>query len=169
MGNAKYRHLVLYNRFTPDLKAESKKVLKTDAKIEQHVAFRIKYFNIGNQRGQIKYGKHVTPNRFPEFSYWPHSTLFPEITKSMVPTTNVLTPSTSTSVGTKPVGTNISKYPIATAEEVSEKLWGRDNPTWPGGWRQTNHRAHGCGLSSSNGWRWYTGDQRTHQRWRTQR
>ena len=37
-----------------------------------------KSFTIGNQRGKGNYGKHATPNRFPELSYWPCLQMFSE-------------------------------------------------------------------------------------------
>ena len=78
MGNMKYRHLLLYHGFTTDLKAELKKTLKTNARLNQHMLYMRESFTIGNQRGKRNYGKHKTPNRFPELSYWPKLHLFEE-------------------------------------------------------------------------------------------
>ena len=78
MGNMKYRHLLLFHGFTSDLKLELKKTLKTNARVNQHMAFMRKSYNIGNQRGKGNYGKHATPSRFPELSYWPSLQMFSE-------------------------------------------------------------------------------------------
>ena len=76
MGNMKYRHLLLYHRFTADIKEELKKTLGTQARVTQHIVCMRKHFNIGNQRGKGKFGRHEVPNRFPELLYWPKSTLY---------------------------------------------------------------------------------------------
>ena len=40
------------------------------------MAFMRKSYTIGNQRGTGNYGKHATPSRFPELSYWPSLQMF---------------------------------------------------------------------------------------------
>ena len=70
-GNSKYRHLVLYNGFTSDLKAELRRIFGSEAKIDQHVAHMRSLFKIGGQRKSGRCPKYQTPSRFPEKSYWP--------------------------------------------------------------------------------------------------
>ena len=70
-GNSKYCHLVLYNGFTSDLKAELRRIFGSEAKIDQHVAHMRSLFEIGGQRKSGRCPKHQTPSRFPEKSYWP--------------------------------------------------------------------------------------------------
>ena len=72
MGNSKYRHLVLYNGFTSDLKAELRRIFDSEAKIDQHVAHMRSVFEIGGQRKSGRHPKHQTPSRFPEKCYWPN-------------------------------------------------------------------------------------------------
>ena len=88
MGNMKYRHLLLFHGFTSNLKLELKKMLKTNARINQHITFMRKSYNIGNQRGKGNYGKHATPSRFPELSYWPSLQMFSENKDARVATSS---------------------------------------------------------------------------------
>ena len=77
-GNMKYRHLLLYHGFTSDLKIELKRVLGTNSRVNQHMTYMRRMYTIGNQRGKGVYGRHVTPSRFPELSYWPSLHMFNE-------------------------------------------------------------------------------------------
>ena len=71
IGNSKYRHLVLYNGFTLDLKAELKRIFVSEAKIDQHVAHMRSLFWDWRTEKEWKMSQASDPSRFPEKSYWP--------------------------------------------------------------------------------------------------
>ena len=88
IGNSKYCHLVLYNGFTLDLKAELKRIFGSEAKIDQYVAHLRSLFEIRGEK-EWKMPQASDPSRFPEKSYWPSPTACLPSSK-LVPMKNIL-------------------------------------------------------------------------------